>query len=433
MGHFGGFVRTNIIIAIVFTIQVTASNTTERPECKIVRDALDPKQITISGCNAPFAVPTATPADYTASELTLRQNEIPILKRADLSLFTAIKSLRLIDNQINEIEKPEDFPFKPLLESLEIRQKNVFVYDSHLSLNRLKNLTLEMGFASSKLWNKEYLVNLTIAKTKISNTSDVDIVIYRSLNRLVLRECSLTRVNLKIYDESHLAYLDLSGNAIGSDPAKEQKFELESDTEKLHVLLLNDNRGFNINNINFTTLKTLRELFLRGNGIRYIKSDKFYNCRNLEIIDLSKNHLKQIDIVLRAKEIKKLIVDDNDFDCGFLHHTKAFGVFDYKHTTVQPNVKNLSCVEYVAVASVLGDKNTMWYFISSGAFFIGLIGMLIINRLGFCRGKEEEYEDDDEDKYEDEDGDEDEDENDDVFEEDKNTPQQKHVESPPPQ
>lgn len=430
MGHFGGFVRTNLIIAIVFTIQVTASNTTQRPECKIVRDELNSRHITVSGCNAPFAVSTDTPTDYSiASELTLTLNEIPTLKRADLSPFTAVKSLRLIDNQINEIEKPEDFPFKPNLESLEIRQKNMFVYDSQASLKSLKNLTLEMGFASSKLWNKEQLVSLTITKTKISNTSDVDIIIYYSLSRLVLQECSLTRVNLNIDEESHLTHLDLSGNAIGSDPEKEQKFGQESHTEKLRVMLLNDNRDFNITNIDFTSLKTLKELFLRGNGIQYIKSDKFYNCRDLEFIDLSRNHLKQIDIILKGpKLVKKLVVDDNVFDCGFLHHTKAYGVFEYKHTTVQPNVKNLSCVEYVAMAAVLGDNNTMWYFITSGAFFFGLIGMLIINRLGFCRGKEDEdeYEDEEEDDDEEADEAEDGDENDDVFEEDKITSQQRH-------
>ncbi|XP_037958278.1 uncharacterized protein LOC119687835 [Teleopsis dalmanni] len=297
--------------------------------------------------------------DVQLKVLVLKHNEIGTIDGTAFTNLTNLQEVYLVDNSLHHID-PAAFSRQSLqfLHLIHIQEEPfLIVRDAHLFENTSAS---SIYIFCIKRLNVEVLTHLTTALENlyISDTAlnDVEENVAEVLNPLQLRNISLVNCALKtlVLRDAHCSVtaLDISKNNI-------EKFstncvcdsESESTSCALEILDLSENSLKSIDMDWFVALSNLKLLSLRGNMLKSISLDQFVSVLpSVRSIDLRANQMvgfKDITQHLNCDYLR-IRIDHNPWNCvwmsTFAHeHPEKFRIFQYNKYISKINVNGLEC------------------------------------------------------------------------------------------
>ncbi|XP_053666179.1 leucine-rich repeat transmembrane neuronal protein 2-like [Anopheles marshallii] len=134
------------------------------------------------------------------------------------------------------------------------------------------------------------------------------------LTDVSISRCALRNISLNVFDKNtRLKWVDLSYNEIATImPAGNADGDVPLSIENLY---LSSNRLENIDMTAFAGLSKLGMIDLRYNNLMVLAADRTITWSNMEMLDISYNQLRTIDLQwLSAPNLKRLILSNNLLD-----------------------------------------------------------------------------------------------------------------------
>ncbi|RZC37879.1 phospholipase A2 inhibitor-like [Asbolus verrucosus] len=237
----------------------------------------------------------------------LRKSQvIPVLSQGSIANIDDMRSLRLYDDNIKEVQ-PGAFQNLPNLETLEIYW------------NKVEKI-------QAGVFNDLNLKNLDISANKISSIAPDAFDNMTSLEFINLANNKLTRLNIRWFAKTpSLRNIHISYNLLEEIPANAfgEFKKIQSDA---------DSSPFNI--------------FLEGNIISKIDDDAFKSLKKITVLSLSSNSIETLNgNFLSDLEIDELYLNSNKIQC--LDEENYEKIFVAKHTQIIYNPMNTTCLESI--------------------------------------------------------------------------------------
>lgn len=242
--------------------------------------------------------------------LTVIQSSWPALKR--LSPL-AVRSMRLIDCSISEIQPGAFAPLFGTLEELVLANNSLTKFPALGALPKLRMLNLNnnklQGIPEDAFDGIGHLRQLRLEGNQISELpSNVLSTAKHTLDLLDLSGNKLTRVPSDVVSNAgNLMYLDLSENKISGLACLDFR-----NLPQLVELRLNDNELANIESLAFKNVPQLRYFYLQKNLLGDLDALNFVGTfPQLEVLDLSNNALTKVPTLESHQSIRQVRLDFN--------------------------------------------------------------------------------------------------------------------------
>lgn len=275
--------------------------------------------------------------------LNLKRNKLSSIKRHALAGLKVLDTLNLADNALTEL--PENlFSYLSCVREISLagnRFQKIPNF-SHLynlqvlnmSRNALTSVYLENNFAEAQ--------KLEVLDFSHNQVADIPGYVFRSVFSSV-KHLNLSFSGVKSIDEStffleKLESLDLSGNEHVSNLPKSlmvlEKTEIKS--LRLSRMKINDVSVFH-SVLHMTQMEELEQLELSHNQIHSLPEDIFQRTINLQVLDISFNHLRGTQgMHLGLSNLRTLYLNGNKFSAiPFIAHEHCD---EYDPPTVTPSI-----------------------------------------------------------------------------------------------
>uniref|UniRef100_A0A915KPH3 TIR domain-containing protein n=1 Tax=Romanomermis culicivorax TaxID=13658 RepID=A0A915KPH3_ROMCU len=248
--------------------------------------------------------------------LDLSNNNLHIIP-TPLSVHTSVHTVNLMNNSIRQglfEENPKLSALNLSFNKLERITANFFgekttnVTDLNLSNNNLRTLD-EFAFR-----NLTKLHNLNLDNNKLEHLSSITLLGLSTLQHLSLENCSIGIIDSKtFFHSSKLTSLNLAKNFLGILPESLlylkflQNLNLSGNIlttisdysfwkmKNLHSIDLSNNKIDRLNRFTFDRAQNLRYLNLSGNSVEILEPNSLDGALILEYLDISKNYLRDIN------------------------------------------------------------------------------------------------------------------------------------------
>ncbi|XP_013110773.1 toll-like receptor 13 isoform X2 [Stomoxys calcitrans] len=259
------------------------------------------------------------------AELDISNCKIEHITREVFRNVTNLKNLYMSHNRMLVLLS-DTFYYVPSLHYLDLSFTNTFDYSTKPSLDSIINLFYGLKIQQSTFKYLPNLVYLDMSHSKLTRNSAV------AFNHLgdKLRYLSLCFTAFPVIGHGmfkNLEGMDLSGNAYAAYNLLDGVFDGMSKT--LTVLYFEMS---NLKNISWIrNMSKLRILGLAGNNINSISSNLFSTLTNLQIVDLSSNHVGNWynRVFANNKNLRVLSLRDNNINIITSEMLKDFTLLDY--------------------------------------------------------------------------------------------------------
>ncbi|KAM4650381.1 leucine-rich repeats and immunoglobulin-like domains protein 1 [Discoglossus pictus] len=268
------------------------------------------------GYNALTAIPSLGSASASVISLSLHHNKIRSFEPDQLKTFTALETLDLSSNEVQDVRRGS-FPPGLRIKELHLGSNKISILESgsfdnlsrsllvlRLSKNRISHLPVK-AFKLPRLTHLELKQNriikiegltfqgldslevLKLQRNKISKLTDGAFWGLSKMQILHLENNSLTEVKSgALYGLLSLQQLHLSNNSIQRISSEGWSF-----CQKLHELVLSNNKISRLDEGSLTDLGALHTLRLSHNFIGYIAEKTFRGLKTLRTLELDHNEI----------------------------------------------------------------------------------------------------------------------------------------------
>lgn len=253
---------------------------------------------------------------------------------------SGIKSLDLSHMNIADLAAVFSNFTESSIESLDI---------SHNSISMLRNNSFDFLVSIKKLdlsWNRirtlgcglrdlEYLTHLDVSHNKLTSLDRDELSRQSELRDLILSANHITNLDKgTLSNLQKLHTLDASNNNI-------EAFDLSANiSSSLQILNLAGNNLLDVGPL--INLPKLRILDLSQNKLKNLKAFLLRNCRNIQAVNFSHNHISEINHQVFKPNVPMII----DLSYNYLYTIKNFDWFEATHIYLQGNL--IRTIDYQA-------------------------------------------------------------------------------------
>lgn len=282
------------------------------------------------------------------SELYLDENS---LQELNSTVFQNLGGLHVLSLRANRLVKLANDIFRPLMQlekidlsfnqlkfvSAELFKRNTQIESIVLSNNRI--LSVANAF--------NYCENLKVLDVSSNKLKEFDVT-STTIDKLIINKNELDRVHLN----RHLRELIADENKI-------VKLTCDPDLSGLRVISLRNNNLSDLSCI--TRMSGLHDLILSGNGFGLwvaangFKSGAFDNLINIQRLDISYNHLRNIQMELFANlfHLEVLNIDGNNLTTLSIDPNFFYKMLHFRQLSFSDN--NLTCAEMQGILRTLNE------------------------------------------------------------------------------
>lgn len=242
--------------------------------------------------------------------------------------FQNISNLRNLHMSHNKISVllSDTFYHVPLLQYLDLSYTNTFEYSSMSTLEAIKTLLYGLRIQQTTFKYLANIMYLDLSHTKI--TRDSAVAFSHLTEKLKFMSLCYTAFPMigKLFRNTALVGLDLSGNAAAAFNILDDAFEGVSELKVLYFELSN------LKNISWLkSLTNLQVLGVAGNNINVVSYDIFSTLSKLVVLDLSVNHVGNWynRVFTNNKNLRILNLRDNNINIITSEMLKDFSLLDY--------------------------------------------------------------------------------------------------------